>query len=395
MADLALDIIETQVLLEYPDDPNVTWHARILLASLGGPGLWVVATPTWSVQTADLNAQRIVVLTRGAGIPLEYVDDCFIFNHPHDEQDIRRARAAATALAVVLGVAPVGLPFADGSWHISDTAHAGFGDSLPASMAAPGDDLITRDRVGLAHISQQWVHVEYVADVDVEAWRTLKGSGAGRDKRLIGDHRLGGRRFISFNEALNLYSVQRIPGLVLAGPPLTPEYLPALQAVGFSFPTHHANFAERSGVSPTSGVCLSHKNVCMALHQFLEVDQVNFYAMSGIELLVRWLYGIEAAVKRNPRVPDFGGLEDLLATPIDATGVIKAPGFSHWYSGIRRDQAQVLKQERLWAEETGHLSSHNAGGGSSTGGGGNPNAARGKNQAKPKPGRSPAAAGAE
>jgi hypothetical protein len=133
----------------------------------------------------------------------------------------------------------------------------------------------------------------------------------------------------------------------------------------------------------------------MALHQFLEVDQVNFYAMSGIELLVRWLYGIEAAVKRNPRVPDFGGLEDLLATPIDATGVIKAPGFSHWYSGIRRDQAQVLKQERLWAEETGHLSSHNAGGGSSTGGGGNPNAARGKNQAKPKPGRSPAAAGAE
>jgi hypothetical protein len=124
----------------------------------------------------------------------------------------------------------------------------------------------------------------------------------------------------------------------------------------------------------------------MVLHQFLDVDQVNVYAVADIELVLRKLYGIESAVKRNPRAPQFGGLKDLF---------IDVPGFSLWYSGIRRDRAQVVEQEWSWAEDTGHLSTHVGGGSSSAGGGGNPNAARGETQANSKAGPKPGAAGDE
>ena len=72
-----------------------------------------------------------------------------------------------------------------------------------------------------------------------------------------------------------------------------------------------------------------------------------------IELLARWLYEIESAVRGNPKVPDFTNLEGIFAAPMAEDGRMQPPTFSKWVSTLRRDEAHILKQERLWSEGHG------------------------------------------
>ena len=86
------DVFQLQVLVRYDDDPNFTWHHRVLLRKLTG-STYVVLTPTFSVQTLDLAGVRFVPLGRNAAIPPAQVGDVFLFD-PHRA---RRPRGAASA----------------------------------------------------------------------------------------------------------------------------------------------------------------------------------------------------------------------------------------------------------------------------------------------------------
>ena len=74
----ALDIPEKQALINFDDDANgLRWHHRILLIK-GGDGRWIVATPTWSIQIADLSRHQIRVLRRNAPVDREYLPEDFL-----------------------------------------------------------------------------------------------------------------------------------------------------------------------------------------------------------------------------------------------------------------------------------------------------------------------------
>jgi hypothetical protein len=71
----------------------------------------------------------------------------------------------------------------------------------------------------------------------------------------------------------------------------------------------------------------------------------------GFEHMVRRLIMIEMAVNRNPKAPDWEGLEALLAARVNDTGGVTMPKFMSWVGDQQKNEAQVLKQGRLIREE--------------------------------------------
>ena len=80
--------------------------------------------------------------------------------------------------------------------------------------------------------------------------------------------------------------------------------------------SHHLDFVHKSGLSPLSGACRSHRRISEALQLFMQVDQVNGPALDGFESLVRYLVQIETAVSRNLRSPDFADLDAVSGSTI-------------------------------------------------------------------------------
>ena len=63
---------------------------------------------------------------------------------------------------------------------------------------------------------------------------------------------------------------------------------------------------------------------------------------------------IETAVRRNPKVPDFTGLECMLDSRTDSSGAAVTATFDSWVTERQRDAANIQKQGRLVREETVH-----------------------------------------
>ena len=57
---------------------------------------------------------------------------------------------------------------------------------------------------------------------------------------------------------------------------------------------------------------------------------------------------IERAVRRSPESPDFEGLDVLLSNQFDSTGGVLTRHFDKYISEIQKNDATVLKQQRLY-----------------------------------------------
>ena len=94
---LTLDVVEPQVAVEYPDDPHVKWHQRLLLVDLG-QGRHGASSPDLELATINLNDHRVVSLLRCSKFPDRIVDDAYIFDTMSLEQ-LERLRLEAWAMA--------------------------------------------------------------------------------------------------------------------------------------------------------------------------------------------------------------------------------------------------------------------------------------------------------
>ena len=66
---------------------------------------------------------------------------------------------------------------------------------------------------------------------------------------------------------------------------------------------------------------------------------------------MRAIIQTEMAVRKSAKAPDYSNLDHLLATALDSSGAASVQAFSRWSSGFMRDEAQTMKQYRLWKEE--------------------------------------------
>ena len=353
-----LDIAEDQVLIDFYDDPNgFFWHHRVLVRSLGS-GIWIGFTPTLSVQRIDLNEHRIIVLPRNGNFPQDRIQEVFACD-PADFGDgvLANLRNEVNQLASVLGGGPAPTQVAPGgtTWRVSDSCHKLFAEEVPAAALANPEIFIQRGSFALVEIDSELTtaQVESPEDGRQDGFRRRLTTGHGRDVRLLGDERdSDGRRFLSFAAILSLVKEASFEFWPIQGPRSVRDYINAIRQLGAGgFLEFHADWVKTSGVGEKSGSAREHRFLLDLLRLMVQWDQLDATSLASAELVVRRLVQIELAVKKNPKTPDYGGLEGLLESAVDGSGAAVLPKLSQWLGEHQKNEAFVLKQMRLWSEE--------------------------------------------
>jgi hypothetical protein len=363
-ATLALDIPERQVLQAYEDD-HFGFHHRLLVTHLGG-ARWLVCTPTWDVQQVDFADEDIVPLGRAGPFPL--AGRPFFAFSPPTEAQLTAMRASAATLAVVLGVVavPLAATVADTVWLYSDSAKDQFGSEVPVEILAEVDPLLLKGSVGLTWIFENgtrvWTTMERLRAVDRDDWLAEKREGAGRDPRLssLKEERASHRPL--FRQAVESMVSSSPTAALFKGPSAVKEVAQSIVASGLEPVGFHAHWVVASGISPKSGLCLEHLMLVTLMWIMSTVDRLDVFRISGAEHICRRLLQIQRAVKRNPRNPDFEGLDAYLSSALDPSGGVVSPEFDRHVAGLQRDEALIMKQGRLAREEADAEATRAAGG---------------------------------
>jgi hypothetical protein len=355
MAIVAPDVSEQTVCIDYfDDDEGYCWHGRLLLSRLSGPR-WIVATPDLDVQVADLSLHRVLPVGRGGRYPQRTHDEGLYTFDVVGAADLARVRAGALDLARALGEAIVGVPVDVGgsAWLYGDTAHPRFGELVAPDILAAAGSFEVRDSVALVLVDARWTTAECVDPADVAAWRLSKTVGPGRDVRLTGwDTDSAGRRYATLPTCVGKFKRVVFPDWPFGdSPSAAVELAEGIRASGVETPQFHTLWVSKSGVAANSAVSLEHRNDLTTFHILVTYDQLDASNVAGIEFVARKILRTQRAVKRSPKSPDFGGLDGMLAHAFDESGGVVCSKFDKFFSDQQRDQAFILKQQRLWKEE--------------------------------------------
>ncbi len=361
----ALDVAQPQCLVFYEADDHFQWHHRVLLVK-GPAQQWVWLTPDGEVAYADLAGFRVLALQRGGAFPARHAGNIYSFDDlPAD--DLAGYLREANALGHILGFDSVADAPAVGSrWFVSDPISSHFGEEVPAGAVGNDDVMVARGSVGLVCIDSTWVSAVRVdAGASFESYLSRARSGPGRDPRVVADERDSDQvRFLSFRDSVTRIREQTFPGWPLKGVRAAREATVALRDAGQnSWGEHRATWVRRSGVPGKSNTAREHRMLCTVMRIFQQYDQLDLYNIAGIEYLVRRLKQLEAATRRNPRQPDFEGLDVVLDSTIDESGALVLPGFDTWIGDQQRAEAAVLKAGRQWREENANTRKQKGGGG--------------------------------
>ena len=349
-----LDVDLPQVALDFYDEEEFTWHHRLLLVQVDG-SKWVVSTPDHDVEVVNLADHKVVTLEKAALFPRRVKDDVYTFDPVSDnalENLLRRGRA----LARVLGVKDVEVagPPIDSHWRVGDTGSERFDDIVDEAEMLQIERAVVRGDLGLyrASASEAWVYVERVKDSGHDAWLELKRSGPGRDLRICGVRRDGaGERSSLLRDSLGDYRSTDFKDWPFEGPSAAAELLKNVSSAGLELHLYPGHWESRSGVSPTGAVAREVRLAFDYLRHFQAYDQLDLPNLAGIECICRRIIVCQRAVRKNPKAPDFGGLEQFLQSSFDESGGLLTSEFDKYMAEQQRTAAVVLKQNRLWSEE--------------------------------------------
>jgi hypothetical protein len=362
------------VAIEFADDPNFSWHHRILLTKLDG-GRWIVLTPDGDVEVEDLTAHRCIPLVRGKAVPARVAGDIYLLAAVSDA-DLRTAAAEATALAGILGAAvavPVGLR---ADWIYSDPGHLSWGTIVPAALLCAAGQVVQRGSIGLVQTDPAdmatWTSMERILPSDLEIWKDEKRNGPGRDPRVLPIHRdAQEHRHCSLRLAMQSMTIPASsaassaasrplgpppaslgPDWIFRGPSAVAELLKGVRAAGEDLSGYHEYYCRASGLEPASAVGVKHRDILSVLHHMVTFDQLDAPFLASAELCARLVLQCQAAVKKNPKQPDFRGLQMMTMSDLDASGGVLTGDFARYVAEEQKSEAFTLKQQRLYADET-------------------------------------------
>lgn len=192
---------------------------------------------------------------------------------------------------------------------------------------------------------------ERVAPGDKPEWLEEKRVGAARDPRLNAGSRSGDGGRLLLSEAVRTMKKATLEDWPLKGPSAAKEVLDGIRATGMEPPAYCAHYVQVSGIKPSSGLYTEFKNLISLLWMFVCHDRLDAHNCATAELLCRRIVMIQRVVRTNPRSPDFEGLECFMANALDASGGIVTSDFEGYVADIQRNEAQVMKQQRLAREE--------------------------------------------
>ena len=73
--------------------------------------------------------------------------------------------------------------------------------------------------------------------------------------------------------------------------------------------------------------------------------------MASIEQTDRRIHEIQQAIRRNPKHPDFSGLDIGTIGSADEIGGARLHGYDQWLSTKQKEEANTLEAQRKWREE--------------------------------------------
>ena len=355
-AALTLNIPERQLSVEFPED-HFPQHHRVLVVSLG-QARWIVCTPTWSVEVMDFDGENITPLTRNARFPA-HLKPMFVFAVAEaTEERLTAMRAEAMALAEVLGVVGVLATGVGGGavWVYADPAIEEFSTDVPLALVSDPNFSFIRGSVGLTRLAdrgaeQHWTNMERVRPADKPMWLSEKREGAGRDRRLARLPASDGTTVLFRTAVAAMDSSQQPASTTFEGPSAIREVLDSVTKSGLEPTGFQTQFVTSSGVPIGSSAA---RESAFLLHMFwllATVDRLDLFASAGAEHAARRLLQLQRAVRRNPRAPDYEGLQVYMAHSMEANGTVRSTQFDKFVSTVMEADAKILKQQRLAKEE--------------------------------------------
>ena len=353
-----LDTDMKQVLVNYPDDADGFFYHHRCLVAMGPDGKWVGITPDHEIVIVNVVEFQagLVPLRRNGEFPA-FLQGCiyaFAAFQGNEEQDLRDE---CFELAALLGFPNRQVVPTLGVWRISDTASDLFGEQVPEEATSDESVMVVRGATALVKLAGEdegWTTAERVLDEKLDMWKLKKWTGGGRDPRLaahIVDKQ--GRRVATEVEAMATWSApkERAKENPLQGPSVCPEFCEKLRIAGRTLVGHNQEWVQKSGVPQQGTVARFHTALSEVLRYLIAVDQLDPLSCVCAEICARYLVMVEQACDKNPKAPDWDGLEVLVSPAMTQKGAVEVPVFQSWVSGVQKDRAIVLKQGRLLREE--------------------------------------------
>ena len=365
-----LDIPEIQVIVHYPNDPEFIWHHRILLKRVSG-AVWIARTPDLDNTRHDLAIQEHVVLDRNATFPQH------LRHHVYAHGFISRSalnnyKRRAGTQAAVLGDS-MDTEVEELVWVIAMASRSSFGNVISDDIMNDPAGAVTLDTRGVALIEGEQVFVERILRSEIDNFRqTVRKDMV--DLRLLGSHTdAAGKRKLPLSDVVALMKEPDFDDFPLGGIRAAKEYHSAVSEGAGNFTSYRSEWTRLSGVSEQSAVSHVHCNICEVLRLLLFYDQIDVSATAGGEMLTRWFIQSGISVERNPRHPDYSGLDIVISAPTTREGRAQTPNFNAWVTDRLKDRAAIWKQERFYREERNKLGAGDGAGGGGGGRGGHDN----------------------
>ncbi|CAK0822647.1 unnamed protein product, partial [Prorocentrum cordatum] len=355
------DVDELQILAHYEDDAaGLRYHHRVLFTKVAA-GRWIIGTPDGDVYEEDFNGVEVRPLARNGAFPVDLAGMMYVFRGPQRAAArIATMREQARGIAEVLGVAPA--PGAGGvagsSWRVADPSSAEFDQVITAAELADStedrDDGIKVQRLAL--ISGVTQLVELVKDTDHDAWFARKRpglpGGASGDLRLLGNFfNSAQRRVLPPAKAIELVTPKTFADWPHPGPKATQEFLESVLENGGDLQVWLNAFMRKSGVSENSSVAHELWNLVQIVRLGISYDQIDPTNLACIEQAVRRIHEIQQAIRRNPKHPDFTGLDIGTTGSCDEIGGARLHSFDSWLSSKQKEEAKTMEAQRKWREE--------------------------------------------
>ena len=141
-------------------------------------------------------------------------------------------------------------------------------------------------------------------------------------------------------------------GALFEGSSAAGEVLDGISNSGMEPTSYVAQFFQQVGASPKMSGSIELTHHFFTVWLLTCVDRVDLRRSAAGEHICRRILQQQAAIRRDPKSPNYEGLEPYMAHAADTSGVVRAPKFEKFVAERNRDTSTVLKQMRLAKEET-------------------------------------------
>lgn len=354
---LTLDVGDLQVLVEADEDDDEANYEHLILAHRIRPGEFVAIFPDGLSRFLDLKSSVVIPLALARNAPFPLDERPFRAHGKHSAAQETELRLRAKALAsihdptVTISAAP-----SDASWRFSDPAHPRYPDEVPVTILASANRVRVEGSVGLILDDEdppEWTTIALVGLRDLDKWTAEKLQGRGRDPLRVKTRPTADGTFPLFRHVASEFERNVIPNPNLFGtsPSACLEVVDAIVSSSHEPAGYALELIRNLGVNVRSGLSVEMLVHFHTLFLLAVVDGINLPQTAAGEHLARRLLQQSRAAKRNPRNPDFEGLDMYLNHMSELQTNMKSLKFDKHVAEVQRDRATALKQMRLDREE--------------------------------------------